>query len=154
MGISKRYLDWNETPLGFDPETLGATLKEALPEVEFCYLLGSAEEGVIKPHSDLDLAVYLRSKGAAPAPPAEVDRYEVYHRAMEAVREVVGEVRCDLGFLNTAEPVYRFEALKGRLLFYRDKEQWLRFYSVTCREYEHQIFRYEQQRRYRLEATG
>lgn len=154
MGISKRYLDWNATPLYFDPAVLGGALEEALPEVVFCYLLGSAAQGTIAPHSDLDLAVYVRSKGQAPAPPADVDSYEVYHRAADVVQDVVGDVRCDLGFLNGAEPVYRFEALKGRLLFCRDQEQWSRFYSVTCREYEHQLFRYERQRRYRLEAAG
>ena len=56
---------------------------------------------------------------------------------------------CDIGFLNHAEPVYRFEALRGRLLFTRNVETYLRFFSLTCREYESQLADYERQYRYR-----
>ena len=120
----------------------------------FVYLLGSAASGTVNAHSDIDFAAYLAAEGNAPAPPREVDRVSFYDRAAEVVERLVGAVRCDLGILNTAEPVYRFEALKGKLLFIRDREQWLRFYSITCREYEHQMVHYEKQRRYRLEARA
>ena len=62
-------------------------------------------------------------------------------------------VRCDLGTLNGAEPVYRYEALKGKLLFVRDRERWLQFYSRTCRQYESQMFHYQKQLAYR-QANG
>jgi thiamine monophosphate kinase len=62
------------------------------------------------------------------------------------------EVRCDAGILNSAEPVYRFEALKGRLLFVHDRVGYAAFYSLTCREYESQMASYERQRLYRQEA--
>ena len=55
-------------------------------------------------------------------------------------------VNVDLGVLNEKEPVYRFEALKGRLLFTRDLECRLHFYSLTCREYEHWMFHYDKLR--------
>ena len=58
----------------------------------------------------------------------------------------------DVGFLNRAEPVYRFEALKGKVLFCRDQETYVKFFSLTCREYESQIADYERQRQYRIEA--
>jgi hypothetical protein len=48
--------------------------------------------------------------------------------------------------------VYRFEALKGRLLFARDRDFLAEFHSLTCREYETQMIHYARQRRYRLEA--
>jgi len=49
-----------------------------------------------------------------------------------------------------AEPAYRFEALKGRLLFARDHERFLDAFSLACREYESQIYDYERQAGYRL----
>ncbi len=140
MGISKRYLEYNHLPINFSVEALAAAVKEASADVVFAYLLGSAKAGVVKAYSDLDIAVYLSGDA----------RWELYEEAQDAVRRVVGDVRCDLGILNRAEPVYRYDALTGRLLFTRDEETWLRFYSVTCREYEHQLFDYEKQRRYRL----
>jgi uncharacterized protein len=143
MGLSKQYLDTYPHRLDFDPRTLGRELQKQFPEIVFAYLLGSAADGTVYPHSDLDLAIYTSKK-------ADLD---FYGRLQELCEEVVGPVRCDIGILNNAEPVFRFEALKGRLLFVRDKERWLTFYSRTCREYEHQLFHYEKQRRYRIEAA-
>ena len=59
----------------------------------------------------------------------------------------------EIGFLNDAEPVYRFEALKGRLLFTRDRNEYLSFFALTCREYESQLVDYERQYRYRMGAA-
>lgn len=144
MGLSKRYLDTNEQPFDFDPEQLARTLEERVPEIIFAYLLGSAADGTVNPHSDLDLAVYLDRKPSL----------TLYTAIEEICSEIVGPVRCDIGIVNNAEPVFRFESLKGKLLFTRDRERWLTFYSRACREYEHQLFDYERQRRYRLEAAG
>ena len=69
------------------------------------------------------------------------------------MRALVADADPDIGILNGAEPIYRFEALKGRLLFCRDEERYLDFFSLTCREYESQIADYERQRRYRLEGA-
>jgi predicted nucleotidyltransferase len=55
-------------------------------------------------------------------------------------------------FLNRKPNLPLYDNLKGRLLFTRNQEIWLTFYSRTCREVEHQMFHYEKQRRYRLEA--
>lgn len=154
MGLSKRYIDTNEQPVTFESDSLGSELLQSVPTAVFMYLLGSAADGAVPPHSDLDLAVYLEADGQAPAPPGEPVSVELYSIVAEVCERIVGPVRCDLGILNGAELVYRFEALKGRLLFCRDREQWLRFYSVTCREYEHQLFHYEKQRRYRVSAAS
>lgn len=104
--------------------------------------MGSAKDGVVGPNSDLDLALFLLT---APS----LTLYETVGRIVAS--HVGAGIRADIGILNQAEPVYRFEALKGRLLFCRDEERWLDFYSVTCRLYEHQMADYARQRRYRLE---
>lgn len=127
----------------FDPEQLASVMEEQLPEVDFCFLMGSSISGTVNAYSDLDLAFYLHEKPS----------YKFYGKAMDVVRGVVPDVRCDIGILNPAEPVYRFEALKGKLLFAHDEERCITFFSRTCREYESQMFDYERQRRYRREAA-
>jgi len=144
MSISKRYLDRNTEPVSFDVQALGRVLEENCSEVVFGYLMGSSVSGTVRPHSDVDIAFFV--SGAA--------GLDFYDRVNETCRSILGDIRVDIGILNHAEPVYRFEALKGKLLFTRDQERWLTFYSVTCREYEHQHFHYDRQRRYRLEARG
>ena len=116
-------------------------LRNGCPEIVFALVLGSAVDGNVAPRSDLDLAVYLEDK----------PKFDVFQRIVDIAEKSAPGVEIDLGFLNGNEPVYRFEALKGRLLFTRDREAWLRFYSLTCREYEHWMFHYEKQRRYRIE---
>ncbi len=59
MGLSKKYLGENFVPVHFDPEQLASVLEEQLPEVVFCFLMGSAVSGTVKARSDLDLAFYL-----------------------------------------------------------------------------------------------
>jgi predicted nucleotidyltransferase len=142
--LSKHYLDTQDEPTPVEADALSRLLAADFPQIGFAYLLGSAARGVIAPHSDLDLAVYCLEPLSLESRWTLVSGVEDLHRG----------VRCDLGFLNYAEPVYWFEALKGRLLFVRDQEQWLHFYSLTCRLYESQIFHYERQRRYRLERTA
>ena len=145
MPLSKHHIDIQSQPASFDVAALGANLKREVSGIDFALLMGSAKQGVVAPHSDLDLALFLR---AAPS-------QALYEAVERIVASHVGpDVRADIGILNQADPVYRFEALKGRLLFCRDEEQWLNFYSVTCRLYEHQMADYARQRRYRLERMS
>jgi len=146
MSLSKHHLDSIDRPVCFQPDALADDLRATLPEVVFALLHGSARDGVVPPHADLDLAIYLTAPARA--------SLELFNRITTACIPHVGQIRCDVGILNHAESVFRFEALKGRLLFARDQEAWLRFYSITCREYEHQLFDYERQLRYRLEAVS
>ena len=141
MPISKHYLDTQEHDVPVDVDGITRLLKTGYPQISFALIVGSAARGVIAPHGDLDLAVHC------------VEHLSLEQRAVMigAVSELHRGVRCDLGILNHAEPVFRFESLKGRLLFARDEETWLRFYSITCREYESQMVHYERQRRYRIE---
>lgn len=128
----------------FDVRQLGDALRERCPDVAFALLHGSARSGVVSPGSDIDVAVYCPRRVSA----------HVLLDVMEAVGQVVPGVECDVGVLNGADPVFRFEALRGQLLFARDREQYLDFYSLTCREYESQMADYQRQHRYRLEARG
>ncbi len=140
MSLSKQHIDTLTKPVSFDPDRLGRVLATGCPSIVFALLIGSARDGTVKSHSDLDLAVYLSD------PPS----LDLYDRLSARCGEVVPDVRCDIGILNHADPVYRYEALKGRLLFTRDRETWLRFYSIASREYEYQLFDYRRQERYRL----
>jgi predicted nucleotidyltransferase len=106
-----------------------ATILDDIESIEFAMVFGSARDGIVCAGSDLDVAVSLGdSEGES------VDR----------LLEIVGKVEdalgvtCDLTVLNTAGPVLRHEALKGRLLFVRpDREdQFVEFYVRTCAEYE------------------
>lgn len=146
MGLSKKHLSKNTEPVVFLPDRLAEGIQKNMAMVTFAYLLGSAaEKYTVEPGSDLDLALYLSGKPTL----------ELYRLVDEVCLEYVGNnIRCDTGILNNAEPVYRFEALKGRLLFTRDIETWLKFYSRTCREYESQMFHYSKQHQYRLEASS
>ena len=141
MSISKRSHANNTESLALDFGSLASNLQRDCPEIVFALILGSAVDGTIAPYSDLDIAAYLDRKPSI----------EIFQRVVDTAEGTVPGVDIDLGFLNGNEAVYRFEALKGRLLFTRDQEIWLSFFSLTCREYEHWMFHYEKQRRYRIE---
>ena len=127
----------------FDVDRLASALAAACPDVRLALLLGSARNGVIKPGADVDVALY--APGSAPLP--------VLQQAMATIAEQTG-AEPDVGWLGPSEPVYRFEALNGRLLFCRDWEEYAAFFSCTCREYESQIAGYERQRAYRLSRSA
>ena len=126
----------------FDIEKLAQRMEAACPEAVFALLHGSAADGTVQPGSDLDIALSLDGKASL----------GLYQRAYDAVVEEVPGVEPDVGVLNNAEPVYRFETLKGKLLFCHDRQAYLDFYSQTCRAYEFQMADYQRQHRYRLEA--
>jgi len=124
----------------FDVDKLTALLKDKCPQICFALLHGSAKDAQVKHGGDIDLALFIKGKPTL----------EFYEMVYECAEAVAPGVQCDIGILNNAEPVYCFEALKGRLLFFRDKEQYLQFFSRTCREYESQVADYQRQQRYRL----
>ena len=127
----------------FDREKLSKALQAACPKIVFALLHGSAQEGDIKQGSDLDIALFIDGKLGI----------ELYQQACDAIGSVIPQAEPDIGILNNAEPVYRFEALKGKLLFSNDMEKYLNFFSLTCREYESQIADYQRQHKYRTAAN-
>ncbi len=141
MPLSKHYLDTHEAEVPVNREAIADCLARAFPEAVFALLHGSAKSGVIRPHSDLDLAVYAE-------PPLSGERFiELISRISDLHRGV----RCDLGLLKDADPVYAFEALQGSLIHCRSKETYARFFSETCRRYEETMAAYGRQLRYRRE---
>ncbi|MDA3799788.1 MAG: nucleotidyltransferase domain-containing protein [Kiritimatiellae bacterium] len=144
MSISQKYLNENQVEQSFSVKDLIKKLEKNCKEVVFAFILGSSKDGVVAPHADLDLAFYLSCEVSL----------EFYSKVSEIVESVVPDVRVDVGILNNADPVFRYEALKGNLLFTRDQERYLRFYSLTCREYESQMVDYERQRQYRQEVVN
>ncbi len=125
----------------FDPAALGEALRAECPEVDFILLMGSGRDGRIPPGGDLDLAIGLRDRLT----------YELRGRIAQVVGRLAPGVDVDVGRFDGTEPVYRFEALKGRLLFTRDQERFQDAFSLACREYESQMHDYERQAAYRLE---
>lgn len=144
MGLLKKYLDTNEGEQLVDFSCLSEKIRQECSEVNFCLVMGSARDGIVRAHSDLDLAVYLSGAHSL----------KMRSKISDIVDELCDGVRCDLGILNNAEPIYKFEALKGKLLFARDEETWLHFYSLASREYESQILSYERQLCYRMEVAA
>ncbi len=126
----------------FDREQLSKAIETACPEVVFALLHGSAKDGDIQPGSDVDVALFIDGSATL----------ELYQRAYDAIDSVTAGVEPDVGILNKAEPVYRFEAIKGHLLFCRDREKYTTFFSQTCRQYEFQMADYQRQHHYRTEA--
>ena len=126
----------------FDCEQLAEALKSSCPQAVFALLHGSAKDGDVNPGSDLDIALWLKGQPTL----------DVYQHAYDAIQSVVSGVEPDVGILNSAEPIYRYESLKGKLLFCRDRDTYVEFFSQTCRQYEFQMADYQRQHRYRLEA--
>ena len=97
----------------------------------------------MRAHGDLDLAFFLK--------PNTEPAFDFQARVEQAVEpQTQGRIRVDVGLLNRADPVYRFETLKGKQLFCRDDEVYMDFFSRASREYETQMIRYARQRVYRL----
>jgi predicted nucleotidyltransferase len=128
----------------FSPDQLAVTLQRRCPQAIFALVHGSAKDGFIRPEGDVDVALLISGKPTL----------ELYEAASRAIEEAAPGAKPDIGILNSAEPIYRFEALSGRLLFCRDEETYLRFFSLTCREYESQMASYQRQQRYRRDAAS
>ena len=141
MSLSRRESHKNISSVDFDPDALGTALRDECPEILFALLLGSARDGHIPPGGDLDMAVSLGSRLTL----------TLLERITAIAQRVLPGIDIDIGCFDRAEPIYRFEALKGRLLFARDNDIFLDAYSLACREYESQMYDYERQARYRLQ---
>jgi uncharacterized protein len=98
---------------------------EGFPEVSAVYLFGSWALGSARPESDLDLAVVSES------PDARAYRLDLL---AELAKEGIDNV--DLVFLDTADVVLRFEAVRpNRLIYARDTFDHGGYYSKTLRQY-------------------
>ena len=130
--------------MNIDTEKLASELKINCPEIVFALVHGSAVDPQCESPNDIDLAVYLNCDFTL----------EFYSKVCDIIERTVPGLTPDVGILNKADVVYRFETLKGILLFTRDEETYVSFFSLTCREYESQMASYKRQHRWRLEAMN
>ena len=130
-------------PISIDIEKLSQAIESDISQISFAFLFGSSRDGKVSPGSDLDVAVYFR--------PGTITDADLIEEVTGAIENAGDDAECDLTILNTAGPMVRFEALKGRLLFVRDEamDDYAGFYSLTCREYEEAVWWMNTQLRYR-----
>jgi predicted nucleotidyltransferase len=97
------------------------------PNVVFAYLFGGLARGVVKPLSDVDIAVYLRDT-------ANLAEYKIL--LFDRLTELLGTSELDLVTLNTAPVSIVGRILQNKLVLV-DKEPFLRhqFESVKLREF-------------------
>lgn len=129
-------------PITLDIKGMANALESHCPNVAFAYLLGSAQSGTIQEGADIDIAVYLKDTGQKP---------DTLNNLYAQIEPFVGGTLIDIIFLNGAEPVIAFEAIRGTRLFVRDDylQEYAGFYSLTCREYEDKIAWMKKQLEYR-----
>jgi len=128
--------------LNLDLDRLAVEMKIRYPEILFAYVFGSAKKGVIKPGSDVDVAVWICDFGR---------RMELIPGLIGLIESYTNGIKCDLVFLNDAGEQLAFEVLQGTILFIREETRDLHagFYSRICREYEDRIFWMKKQLQYR-----
>jgi len=120
---------------------------KTLPEIAFAYILGSAQKGIIKEGSDLDIAVYLINREENKTEKSEL-RLKII-RILESA--VPGFDNFDVVVLNDSSTILGMQALQGTLLFVKSEYEdlYADFYSYTCRKYEYDTFWMKKQLEYR-----
>ncbi|HOU40796.1 MAG TPA: nucleotidyltransferase domain-containing protein [Promineifilum sp.] len=103
------------------------------PDVVAAWAFGSAQDGQVRPGSDLDIGVLMAR------PPTFDEQLDLLGR----LQDTLGLDEVDLVILNDANPILRFEAVSGRRLFTRDLLALAEFVSLTAREYEDEMAQYE-----------
>ncbi len=124
---------------------LAEELQAKAQEIDFAFIFGSAQDGIIRNNSDIDIAVYFNKNVHVSS--------DLLIKIISIIENEIHDAECDITVLNTADPILRFEAIKGRLLFCKEDkfDEYLDFFSLTCREYESQIADFERQILYRKE---
>ena len=104
-----------------------------IPQIKAVWVLGSAQEGEVSEESDIDIGVYTNPELSF------VEQLEL----MGQLQAVLQFEAVDLIMLNQANPILRFEAVSGRLLFCRDRQAMAGFVSLTAREYEDEMAQWQ-----------
>ena len=108
------------------------------------WVFGSAQEGLVKPGSDVDIAILFESQ------PSLEDQLDLLTQLQKRLQ--VEDI--DLVVLNEANPILCFEAVSGRLLFCRDANRRAEFVSLVAREYEDAMALWQRGLEYRQEMTN
>jgi len=119
QSVEGRHVEWQQAE----------AVWEAAPNVIATWAFGSAQGGHIRKGGDLDIGILFK------AAPSLDELAELRSDLQQALQ--FDEI--DLVVLNRANPMLRFEALSGRLLFCRDLVSRVDFASLTAREYEDEI---------------
>ena len=118
-------------------------LFDNIPEAEFAYIFGSAQDGNVGNKADIDIAFYFSEN-------VEISD-KLILKIIKYFEKIHPELTLDICDLNTASLILRFEALNGRRLFVRDNyiNKYADFFSLTAREYEDEVYRRKLQLKYR-----
>ena len=119
-----------------------SSLLEQQNDISAALVFGSAQDGTIRPGSDIDIAILFKSK---PNP----DRL---YTLMADITTVLGFDKVDLVTLNDSNCILAFEALNGKRLCVNDPSHLAEYSSLVAREYEDTMAQiaYQQQ----LRRTG
>lgn len=100
-------------------------------EVRFAYLFGSRIEGVSRPESDLDLAIYLDKERIQKMDPLFETRL-----ALEIEKVVYEAFEMDILVLNRASLTLKYQATdKGELIYYRDEAEARDYEALVRKKY-------------------
>jgi len=129
--------------MDLDLNKLGKDLETNLPEISFAYLFGSAQSGVVKAGSDVDIAFYVNENFSI--------NPDIISKIYQVFEKIYPTLQLDISFLNTTSPILSFEAISGKRLFLIADflEKYLNFFSLTARKYEDEIFWQKRQLEYR-----
>lgn len=126
-----------------DIDRISKELFNNIPEAEFAYIFGSAQDGNVGNKADIDIAFYFSKN-------VEISD-KLILKIIKNFEKIHPDLTLDVCDLNTASIILRFEALNGRKLFVRDNfiNKYADFFSLTAREYEDEVYRRKLQLKYR-----
>lgn len=118
----------------FAKEIIQEKIREALgsrEEVRFAYLFGSRIEGVSRPESDLDLAIYLDKENTQKLDPLFETRL-----ALEIEKDIDEAFELDTLVLNQASLTLKYQVTtKGELIYYRDEAEARDYEALIRKKY-------------------
>jgi len=135
--VNKKTQDKNKECANVNLDDLSAYFSRD-SRVAAATVFGSAQDGIVRPGSDLDLGVLFTEA-------LNSDEYLEFYT--ELCEEVPSVENLDLVSLNEADPILAFEAINGRFLCKNDLEKAADFVSLVSREYEDVMGNLEHQRR-------
>lgn len=104
---------------------------EQQADIEFALLFGSQADGKANALSDIDIAVYLKSKkNSLEFADRQID-------LISSLMKICRDNKADVVILNRANPFLRFQIVKrGRLLFAKDEKLFYHFKAATLGLYQ------------------
>lgn len=126
----------SQASVDVDLKALGEYLRRN-PLVAGATVFGSAQDGRVRPGSDLDVAVLFDK-------PLSAEEFLQFYA--ELCDQVPGVETVDLIRLNQADPILAFEAISGTFLCTNNVEKMAGYFSLVCREYEDVMGNLEHQR--------